>query len=61
MPGLILRSSSLASSSSDEPERLQELAIVSDEEYAANFHDDYSEKPLSEQLEPIAVVGMGKT
>lgn len=32
---------------------------MSDEEYATNFQDGYSERPLSEQLEPIAVVGMG--
>ncbi|KAL2802399.1 KR domain-containing protein [Aspergillus granulosus] len=60
MPALTRQSvSSLASSLSDEPDWLKELAIVSDEEYAAHFHDDYTEKPLSEQLEPIAVVGMG--
>ncbi|ORY03478.1 hypothetical protein BCR34DRAFT_492333 [Clohesyomyces aquaticus] len=59
MPGLTRRSSSLASSSSDEPDWTRELAIVSDEEYASNFQDGYSEKPLNEQLEPIAVVGMG--
>ena len=59
MPALTRRSSSLASSTGDEPDWLKELAIVSDEEYAANFHNGYSEKPLNEQLEPIAVIGMG--
>lgn len=35
--------------------------IVSDEEYAASSFGGASELPLSQQLEPIAVVGMGKT
>lgn len=30
-----------------------------DDEYAAASFPDYAEKPLDEQLEPIAVVGMG--
>ncbi|KAI1172338.1 putative polyketide synthase [Nemania sp. FL0916] len=33
--------------------------IVDDGAYAAKFYPEYDEKPLSEQLEPIAVVGMG--
>ncbi|KAF9884961.1 hypothetical protein FE257_000871 [Aspergillus nanangensis] len=33
--------------------------IVTDAEYIANAIDGYTELPLSEQLEPIAVVGMG--
>ncbi|MCJ1261266.1 hypothetical protein MMC22_001130 [Lobaria immixta] len=35
------------------------LRIVEDFEYPAMSFAGYSEKPLSEQLEPIAVVGMG--
>jgi len=34
-------------------------AIVDDEIYAAKLLPTSAEKPLSEQLEPIAVVGMG--
>lgn len=60
MPRRVRRSSSLTVAGSDESETLQSLTIVGDEEYAANFQDDYSEEPLSKQLEPIAVVGMGK-
>ncbi len=33
--------------------------IVSDSEYAGTAFSGNSEKPLGEQLEPIAVVGMG--
>lgn len=33
--------------------------IVTDAEYAGISFPGYSEKPLSEQLEPIAVIGMG--
>jgi len=33
--------------------------IIDDDTYAANLSSTYAEKPLSEQLEPIAVVGMG--
>ncbi|KAI0468799.1 putative polyketide synthase [Xylaria cf. heliscus] len=33
--------------------------IVDDNAYAAKLYPEYVEKPLSEQLEPIAVVGMG--
>lgn len=36
-----------------------ENAIVNDKDYVALDFDGYGEKPLSEQLEPIAVVGMG--
>lgn len=35
------------------------VQIVEDSEYPAISFDGYSEKPLSQQLEPIAVVGMG--
>lgn len=33
--------------------------VMDDVEYPAVSFPGYSEKPLSEQLEPIAVVGMG--
>jgi hypothetical protein len=35
--------------------------IITDEEYAAKLLPGNNEKPLSEQLEPIAVVGMGNS
>lgn len=38
-------------------------SIVGDDEYAQSIrrlYPDYAEKPLSEQLEPIAVVGIGR-
>jgi hypothetical protein len=38
--------------------------IVGDAEYAERirqFYPEYSEKPLSEQAEPIAVIGLGKS
>jgi hypothetical protein len=59
MPSLLRRPSSLASSSSEESDWLNEHAIVSDKEYNAIYFDGCAEKPISEQLEPIAVVGMG--
>ncbi|KAJ5307079.1 hypothetical protein N7508_006094 [Penicillium antarcticum] len=59
MPSLLRRPSSLASTSSEESDWLNEHAIVSDKEYNAIYFDGYAEKPISEQLEPIAVVGMG--
>lgn len=33
--------------------------IIKDDDYAAKMLPGSSEKPLSQQLEPIAVVGMG--
>jgi hypothetical protein len=38
-------------------------SVIGDAEYAERIrrsYPEYTEKPLSEQLEPIAVVGMGK-
>jgi acyl transferase domain-containing protein/NADPH:quinone reductase-like Zn-dependent oxidoreductase len=58
MPGPLRqqsRSSSIASDSSSNTDR---NSIIS-EDYAAASFPGYSEKPLDEQLEPIAVVGMG--
>ncbi|KAL8857761.1 MAG: hypothetical protein Q9178_005661 [Gyalolechia marmorata] len=52
-----------SSSSSSSPERRNNYAagthIVQDDEYPAVSFPGYHEKPLSDQLEPIAVVGMG--
>ncbi|KAL8982100.1 MAG: hypothetical protein Q9205_003293 [Flavoplaca limonia] len=52
-----------SSSSSSSPERRNNHAngthIVYDDEYPAVSFPNYHEKPLSQQLEPIAVVGMG--
>ena len=58
-----IRNTSSSSSSSSSPERRNNHAdgthIVYDDEYPAVSFPDYHEKPLSQQLEPIAVVGMG--
>lgn len=35
------------------------VLAIEDSQYPAQSFNDYSEKPLSEQLEAIAVVGMG--
>lgn len=56
MPGIIVSSSS---SSASFEESLSGLTASQD--YAANSFPGYAEKPLDEQLEPIAVVGMGKS
>ena len=54
-----------SSSGSSDAESISKFAldaqhIVSDAEYAGDSFPGSSEVPLSEQLEPIAVVGMGK-
>lgn len=36
-----------------------DVLAIEDSQYPAPLFNFYSEKPLSEQLEPIAVVGMG--
>jgi hypothetical protein len=69
MPGVI-RSSSVSSESgsgSDKsplhvtsPSSAGSSAILDQDDYAAKSFPEYAEKPLEEQLEPIAVVGMGK-
>ena len=38
----------------------RDKVIIDDNDYVALDFEGYAEKPLSEQLEPIAVVGMGK-
>lgn len=53
-----LSSSSSASTQLTTPEN--EL-YVDDHSYPALSFPGYAEKPLSEQLEPIAVIGMGKS
>lgn len=59
-----IRDTSSRSSSSSDGQR-RSLAgpnqIVDDDEYPAVSFPGYAEKPLSEQLEPIAVVGMGQS
>lgn len=47
MPGLVFKSKS-------------HETVIDDAAYPAVSFPDYAEAPLSEQLEPIAVVGMGK-
>lgn len=64
MPGLLkenYRSSSSESLSSSENEISTSTEQSSGgHEYAAASYPGYSEKSLTEQLEPIAVCGMGK-
>ena len=36
------------------------LQIIENDDYPALSFPGYTEKPLTDQLEPIAVVGMGK-
>ena len=50
-------SSSDESSSDSFPPNSQ---IIENDDYPALAFPEYAEKPLTEQLEPIAVVGMGK-
>ncbi|KMU81132.1 lovastatin nonaketide synthase [Coccidioides immitis RMSCC 3703] len=57
MPFLRNRCSSGSDSSNDHYSSV--TSVVSDYEYPASSIPGYGEKPLSEQLEPIAVVGMG--
>ncbi|EER28768.1 polyketide synthase, putative [Coccidioides posadasii C735 delta SOWgp] len=57
MPFLRNRCSSGSDSSKDDYSSV--TSVVSDYEYPASSIPGYGEKPLSEQLEPIAVVGMG--
>ncbi|KAH9209743.1 putative polyketide synthase [Leptodontidium sp. 2 PMI_412] len=54
MPGIIVSSSP---SSASFEESLP--GLTDSQDYAANSFPGYAEKPLDEQLEPIAVVGMG--
>jgi hypothetical protein len=56
MPGIIISSSSSSSSFEGSLPGL----TASQEDYAATSFPGYAEKPLDEQLEPIAVVGMGE-
>lgn len=60
MPSLI-GEHPVSSSSSDgfQSSNAGETQVVSDHEYPALSFPGYAEKPLAEQLEPIAVVGMG--
>jgi hypothetical protein len=47
------------SSSGSSEDSSSQFRFSEDSEYPALSFADYSEKPISEQLEPIAVVGMG--
>ncbi|RDW80312.1 lovastatin diketide synthase LovF [Coleophoma cylindrospora] len=59
MPFLTPSSSSIVSIPSEGSDSSMENTIIDDKGYVALDFDGYTEKPLSEQLEPIAVVGMG--
>jgi len=65
MPGLIRQSYSSSSSSddsfnNDDSSSISSTGVHDDLSYPALSVPGYGEKPLSEQLEPIAVVGMGE-
>jgi hypothetical protein len=60
MPAIVRQASSAASSSNGSGwTEGNNDAYVADHEYPAIDFQGYAEKPLSEQLTPIAVVGMG--
>ena len=64
MPGVTIGSRSSSEGPSGDkptsnPSGSSESSLM-DEDYAAASFPGYSEKPLEEQLEPIAVIGMGK-
>ena len=60
MPGLIInQSASQSSSEAHDGASTPSSLTIDDIEYPAVTFPGYAEKPLSEQLEPIAVVGMG--
>ena len=63
MPGLVDITKSSSSSSDgfvDTEPRLETSSQAGQhDEYAAASYPGYSEKPLDDQLEPIAVIGMG--
>ena len=68
MPGLLIQrepspagsSSASSSGSSQRFDYSRHGSVVGDSDYAASSFPQNEELPLSEQLEPIAVVGMGK-
>lgn len=63
MPGLIRQSYSSSSSSDgsfNDDGSVSSSVVLQDLQYPALSFPGYSEKPISKQLEPIAVVGMGE-
>ncbi len=62
MPSLIrdYRSWGSSEDSFNDSGKTGNAQVIDDIEYPALSFPGYSEKPLGEQLEPIAVVGMGK-
>lgn len=59
MPGLITGSRSSSEGPRANEQGSSRNSVVEDD-YVATSFPGYAEKPLEEQLEPIAVVGMGK-
>lgn len=59
MPGLIVESSISSEEALASRQGSSRNSVVEDD-YRAALFPGYAEKPLDEQLEPIAVVGMGK-
>ncbi len=60
MPWLYQNGAGSSSDDSSVEESTHGLQIIEDDVYPALSFPGYTEKPLTEQLEPIAVVGMGK-
>lgn len=58
MPGLLRTASNSSASEGDTPATSVKSSVNGD--YPAVTFPGYAEKPLDEQLEPIAVVGMGE-
>jgi len=60
MPGSIDRTPSVSSIEQEHEEYGQDRPVVDDDSYPGLQFHGQDEEPLSKQLEPIAVVGMGK-
>ena len=61
MPWIQDSGSGSSSNGASIDDHVDSAQIINNENYPALSFPDYAEKPLVEQLEPIAVVGMGKS
>lgn len=63
MPGVLKATFSSSTSESGSPSENEFWSSIEpgdkDYKYAAASYPEYNEKPLTEQLEPVAVCGMG--
>jgi hypothetical protein len=60
MPSLIIDSEPSGESSYEGSPRPSRNSVLEDD-YRASYFPGYAEKPLEEQLEPVAVIGMGES